>query len=467
MIIKVPLPIAFGKLDRPWVKLSLLTGSIAIFWVAYIKTFHLISYYGLQEVGFFRRASFWDLFFIMDFGLYKRFSPLGLGIIGYLDIQGLVPLLGRSAEPDSALALAGRLAWVHPIFLAATCAAAGFVTWRLFGNLLLAALAIVFIGFNDAVPFQFRFVSTLACYLLQMSTLFAVYFIVGEGPKLGWRSVIGAVVCIAVSLAAWEQGLCLAISIAIYLVISIWLARREGRLAFAAWQTRLLIATGCLIIGYLAVRSGAGAEEALSKNREASYFFSYKNPLLMVDDLLLNFSGLVEQSIRQLFPFPSQFFAVLLGANMNELNPYNTTYSQFPNMPYRMMGLWFSGFSFAVFWGLVATVVYFMRGVNLRDREFALIALCLLVFGFVMHLPIMHRDYFYIPGYALGYKTSVSYVGFVFVLLFLASRVVRCDLVSGLSARYRKRFVALIFCYLTFSAIVRALVLQVSHVYPW
>lgn len=457
----------FGSSHRfPFAAALLLIASIFAGWLGYIYFLPVGTFYAQPEAAFFRGASFLQTLGIMDFlGAYKRFSPFGLGLVGYLDFNFLVPALGLSASDTLTLSVASRLAWLHPTLLAATCATAAFVTWRLFRNAALSILAIILIGLNDAVPFQFRFVSTLACYLLQIAALWSVYFL--SRLEQGKRAEMGALLCVAVALGVWEQGLSLALAIALYLSVVLWLDRKSAPPLRNSTRLRLLVAVCLLVAGYLALRAGAGAEEALSINREASYFLSYRHPLLMLDDALLNVGALAQQSFRQFLPFPPLSWAVMLGWNMNELNPYNAAYAQFPGMPYRMMGLWYAGLAFGAFLATAVIALRIAARSEPGERNVVILALCIFVVGMIMHVPIMHRDYFYIPGFATGYKISISYVGFVLLMIIFARRFIGGAWFAMLSSRWRVTIFIGACVYLIGSAIFRAAFLNLPQNYPW
>lgn len=451
----------------PFTAALLLIAVISAGWLSYVHFLPVKTYYAPQEVTFFRGASFFQTLAVMDFAEgYKRFSPFGFGLIGYLDFNILVPALGLSAADVPTLAVATRLTWLHPVLLAVTCATAAYVTWQLFRNASLSILAIILIGLNDAVPFQMRFVSTLACYLLQIAALLSVYFL--SRLEQVRRAEIGALLCVAVALGVWEQGLSLALAVAAYLSITIWLDREKGGASFLnSPRLRLLCAVCILVAGYLALRVGAGAEEALSINREASYFFSYRNALLMLDDALLNVGALAQQSFRQFLPFPPLSWAVMLGRNMNDLNPYNTAYAQFPGMAYRMMGLWYAGLAFGAFLVTIFAALRIAAASERAERNVIILSVCIFVLGMIMHVPIMHRDYFYIPGFATGYKISVSYVGFVLLMLIFVRRFIRGAWFRALSSRRRALIIGAAFLYLVGSAIARTTFLNLPQNYPW
>jgi hypothetical protein len=136
-------------------------------------------------------------------------------------------------------------------------------------------------------------------------------------------------------------------------------------------------------------------------------------------------------------------------------------------MPYRMMGLWYAGLAFGAF---VATVVMALR-IAARsepgERNVVILALCIFVVGMIMHVPIMHRDYFYIPGFATGYKISISYVGFVLLMLIFARRLIGGAWFGSLSSRLRAIIFTGACIYLIGSAILRTSFLNLPQNYPW
>merc|ERR1711991_950663 len=137
---------------------------------------------------------------------------------------------------------------------------------------------------------------------------------------------------------------------------------------------------------------------------------------------------------------------------MNLENPYNLTYSQFPNMSYRMMSLWYAGFAFALFIFMFFDIIKKAISNTDEKRFLWLIALCIFLSGTLVHLPVMHRDYFHIPGYLLGYKISIGFVGFVF-LSVLYSSVIFEGVGNKFFTNYRFIFMFLILLlYVVFSA---------------
>jgi hypothetical protein len=67
----------FGSEHIAW-----LIAIITILWLVFVVTFSIKSFYGPPEFMFFRRASIWQVFSVMEYGnTYNRFSPLGFGPI--------------------------------------------------------------------------------------------------------------------------------------------------------------------------------------------------------------------------------------------------------------------------------------------------------------------------------------------------------------------------------------------------
>ena len=149
-----------------------------------------------------------------------------------------------------------------------------------------------------------------------------------------------------------------------------------------------------------------------------------------------------------------------------------TYYAQFPNMFYRMMGMWYSGAAFDLTLALVVYAVLLARARQGFERQLIVASLCVFIFGLVMHLPIMHRDYFYIPGYALGFKISISYIGFVMLIVLMAREFFRSVRFSALSERRSFGVVGLreptyLFCACCISRHSRPTSQHLPVVVPW
>lgn len=440
---------------------------IVVAWAIFLGLKPTQIYYALEEFRFFRHASFYEIFTVMDFGSFQRFSPLGVGLIGYLDANVLVPLLGMGNRPVEALVVASRLAWLHPVFLLLELVVVYLITWRLFRDYRLVALAIALVGLSDTNAFQMRFVSTLVCYLLQISTLLAIYFFVRLADKPRGGTVVALVGCVFFALCLWEQGINLAIAMLAALMIALLIKRSNKETIKSSYEYVAFFSIAVMLGAYLILRMKSGAAEALSPNSEASYFLTYRKIAPMVDDVILNSSALSLQAFRQFLPIPPLSFSVMRGVDMNVLNPYNLKYAQFPNMSYRMMALWYSGAAFVLSLGLVCFGVWQAVRVVGRERYLFVGALAVFLFGSVMHLPIMHRDYFYIPGYAVGYKISVAYMGFVLLVVLLARQFYESRFYNGLLQRQRVGLAMFFWAYVGLTSLSRAVLGELPQRFPW
>ena len=441
--------------------------AIVAFWLIFIALARVTSYYAPGDLKFFRSASIWQVLTVMDLGTYSRLSPLGFGLIGYLDVHALIPALGLNSQPIELLAVAKRLVWLHPAFLAATCATTAYVTWKLFGDRRIVVIVILLVGLSDTVPFQMRFVTTLVCYLLQIAAVLAIYYLVRLDVDRSRRAVLGLSLCVLGAFSVWEQGLDLAAGVIVALLIGIALRRTTVARVHQLPEASALGIVVAMTAAYLMIWISSAAAEAFTSDKEASYFFSYRNPLPMVDDLLLNFSGLMLQSFRQFLPVAPLSLAVLSKTDMSALNLYNAHYAQFPNMFYRMMGMWYAGIAFACAIALATYAIRWTVRSHGQDRAILTSSLSLFFVGLVTHLPIMHRDYFYIPGFALGFKISVSYMGFVMLIAFLARTMLRSAFFLSLSERGKHLLVSGILGYYCCAAISRAMLGQLPNRFPW
>jgi hypothetical protein len=280
-------------------------------------------------------------------------------------------------------------------------------------------------------------------------------------------TALALALCVAAALSVWEQGLDLAFAVSVVLLLSIAEKRNAGTRARDLPETLALVAVLTVTAIYLLIRLRSGVAEALTSNKEASYFFAYRKLLPMLDDLILNFSGLSLQAFRQFLPFPPLSFSVMSRVDMNVLNIYNTYYAQYPNMFYRMMGMWYSGIAFALTIATAGYTAWLAKKSAGVERRIIIASLCVFIFGFVMHLPIMHRDYFYIPGFALGFKISIGYMGFVMVIVLMSRQLLFSSIFQSLTERRKSALLFGSVAYFCLSAISRAILGQLPNRFPW
>ena len=136
-------------------------------------------------------------------------------------------------------------------------------------------------------------------------------------------------------------------------------------------------------------------------------------------------------------------------------------------MFYRMMGLWYSGLAFGLTIAMIIYAIVRCRAHVRFEKQITIAALCVFVFGSATHLPIMHRDYCYIPGYMLGYKISIGYMGFVVLLVLMARDVLASRSFAGLSERQKVWLYSGAAIYYVCAAISRVVLGQSPHRFPW
>ena len=160
---------------------------ICFFWLIFIFAADVNTIYAVSEVEFFLSADFWKIFTVMELSpSYERFSPLAMGLLGYLDIHYYAPLLGFTTEDPQQLSAANRLTFFHILFLFGVLTVFARVLYFLFNDYRLVLIGVLLVGLSDTIAFQMRTMSTLACYFLQLGTISTIYFFVqlrGKKPR--------------------------------------------------------------------------------------------------------------------------------------------------------------------------------------------------------------------------------------------------------------------------------------------
>jgi hypothetical protein len=272
----------------------------------------------------------------------------------------------------------------------------------------------VFIGLNKGFAYYLGFVSTIAASLLILYSISVLFFGIRYLRTRRLIDLLGYYLSLFLALGAWEQWLNLLLFL---IAVSILLIRHSGVEKSRAIRIHGVLTP--LLIGtiYIALHSGVSSREANSVS-EAQYVFSYPSPALMVEDVVVNASLHVASIVEPLvFPWPMLSQAVLQRYDIDKHNPYNRTYTSFSTIHYRGIGDWYAGLLFAI--SLCATAALARYLVKNRDNcAPAVIGLMLTWAGFIVHLPIMYRTYFVLPGYAslLDYKHALSILGFSVLL---------------------------------------------------
>ncbi len=390
-----------------------LCACVAGYWsVLRLHTLRLVPSYA-GELKAIAQANWLTMWTWVDYGQYFRYSPTALLPLGLIDRDLLAPILGISF-PSPEFAAAKRLI---PVFIAlfVLIALCTYRLCRFFGLGVPASLAAgFFIGLNKGFAYYFRFASTIATSLLILYAIGVVFFGIRYLRTRRPLDLMGYYLALLLAVGAWEQWINLLVFLAAGSLILV-VRLRDGR-------TRAIAVHGILIPlcvggGYLALHFTTISRESTAVN-EAQNVFSYPSVALMIEDLVVNVSHHLASVVEPLFfPWPMLSQSVLQRFNMEVYNAYNKTYTPFSGMHYRGIADWYAGLLFGLM--LCATLVlvwYFCRypaGVLPGA-----VGLGLTWTGFLVHLPIMYRTYFALPGAAslLDYKHPLSILGFSLVV---------------------------------------------------
>jgi hypothetical protein len=396
-----------GRTDR-LAQAGLALGVLAYWAVLTAHTIPLVPLYA-GELKAIAEADWLSMWTWVDYGKCFRYSPTALLPLGLADRHVLAPLLGI-AFPSPEFVAAPRLI---PAFLA-VFALLAVCTYRLCRFLELGVgaslLAGLFIGLNKGFAYYLGFVSTMATALLLLYSISVLLFGARYLHTQRRAHLIGYYLALLLAVGAWEQWINL---LAFLIAGGVVLVRRlppERRRA--VWVHGILV-PGLVGAVYLLLHAATVARESASAN-EAQFVFTYPSVAMMVEDVVVNASLHVASVVEPLvFPWPMLSQAVLTGEDIDRHNPYNRTYTPFSAIHYRGMADWYAGLllGLAVCGTLLLVRHLSKRGDNARA---AVIGLLLAWCGFLVHLPVMYRTYFVLPGYAslLDYKHALSILGF-------------------------------------------------------
>ena len=385
-----------------------LCAGVVVYWsVLTVKTVRLVPSYA-GELTPIAQADWLTIWTWIDYGNYFRYSPTGLLLVGLADRHILAPLLGIPF-PGQEFAQAKRLI---PLFIG-SFAVIALCTYRLcrFLNLGVSAslAAGVFIGLNKGFAYYFRFVSTIATSLLILYAAAVLFFGMRYVRARRSADLVGYYVFLVLAVGAWEQW----INLLVFLVAASTILVLQS----ARGRSRAILVHGVLIpllIGgiYVALHSRAFSRES-SAVTEAQSVFSYPSAALMIEDVAVNTSLHVASIVEPLlFPWPMLSQSVLRGRDIDAHNRYNKTYTPYSAIHYRGIGDWYAGLLFGLFLSATTFLVWYLPARD-ENPSPAVIGLLLTWAGFVVHLPIMYRTYFVLPGVAslLDYKHALSILG--------------------------------------------------------
>jgi hypothetical protein len=398
-----------------------------------------------------------------EWASYTLFAPMGFNLVATIDRFVLAPIvLGRHFDAKQ-FSSCPRLLYVHAFLIGLSTLA---LFWLLRHTFALNAgilAAVIYFGMNDGFLHALYFVATIGLYTQILGAILSVAgmaHVLQHGPSRAAHLVVGTGIALAV--LAHGQSAALPLAIAAAATIASW----QWRIPYAQWRVagHYLPLAGLAL--YFAMRFGTGVSET-SRVSESQYVFSYPSKLLMLEDMIVNVTHHIANVIDSLImPWPMFSVSIMLKLDMNTLNQYNLTYSKWPNMQYRLLGIWYVGLLFGLaIWGSVQVARRLLHARREPEAIVALLGFTLLWLGFVMHIPVMHRDYFEQPGFNVGYKAVLSMLGLALMIPFMWREGIAPRLV-GLSPNLRLGVAVGLCAWLVLCAIGKV-ALQPPYYYPW
>jgi hypothetical protein len=385
---------------------------IVYWWVLTARLIRITPSYS-GELKPIAQADWLTMWTWIDYGEYFRYSPTALLVVGFADRYLLAPLVGISF-PSPEFTQAKRLI---PLFIGCFALLA-LCTYRLCRILHLGVWASVvagaFVGLNKGFAYYFYFMSTIATTLLILYGAAVLFFGIRYARGRRPANLVGYYAALALAVGAWEQW----INLLVFLVA----ASTILALGSAPGRSRAILVHGVLVpllVGgiYVGLHSRTYARES-SAVSEAQSVFAYPSKAMMLEDVVVNGSLHVASIVEPLlFPWPMLSQAVLQRYDIDAYNRYNKTYTPYSTIHYRGMADWYAGLLFGLFVSATIAVVWYLRAREANPWP-AVIGLLLTWTGFVVHLPIMYRTYFVLPGVAslLDYKHALSILGASFLV---------------------------------------------------
>ncbi len=398
-------------------------------------------------------------------GDYVIFAPLGFNAAAALDRYVVAPLvLGKQAEDPAVFSYARRLAPLHILCLAALTVGAFLFLRYLTGHIPAAVLGAAYLGLNHGASHPLSFVSTFGLYGLLAGGMLAVAGIVEvcRGTDTIQGRTLIKIGC-GLALAVLSHGQAGALPLVLLAISAV---------AVLFWRVPFgkLMVSGCLLPGfflvlYFTMHLGHGLGE-INGVTESQYMFPYPSLTLKIEEAMLNISAHIANTIDGiLFPWPMQSVAVMKNINMDLHNKYNLVYSQWPNMHYRMFGMWYIGLLFGAAIFFSAKIIRLLVKNRSVGDAVPAVGLLLLWGGFFMHIPVMFRDYFLIPGFDIGYKASLSHLGFSIILAWAVVRYLQPRL-AAFSLNRQGQVIGGIFFWIALCNFGK-IALNKSYNFPW
>jgi len=378
---------------------------VGIFWTILPTKTPEYNYCEIEAISKVNLRTMWSW---TDYKSYSRYSPTGLLLFGLIDRHLIAPLHGIDFSDIQQSYRGKRLVPLFFLSFVLISLLTYWFSWKLFGNKWVSFVSGVYMGVNKAFFYFFYYADSFALSLLM---IYGLCFLIFWKNYLDSRRniyLIGYYLFLLLCVGAWEQWINL---LGFIVLFTIFLSIRDRK-----WDRRIVmhgILIPLLIFSvYIAFRYPSGIKE-VSSVKEAQYVFSYPAKSMMIEDMIVNTSLHISDSIDSLFfPWPMLSQSIIHNYNMEIWNPFNKTYAPSPSMHYKFMTEWYAGFLFCLFLMVTVLFIIYIRKHHGEEENAAVIGMLLIWTGFIVHLPVMYRAYSSMPGYLLGYKHILSILGF-------------------------------------------------------
>lgn len=361
-------------------------------------------------------ASMWrNVYLSTDDYWYYRFSPTALFPISILDRDFYAPLLGISF-PSNEFKVASRLTSIGIIGAGLMALAAYFLARTLEFSLSESFLAGLYIGVFKGIGYFFRFASTVEVIPLFVTYVcFTILFFIKFSKSHDWKCLIGYYIFFLLSVGAWEQWVNL---LAFIILFSILLMINGRKINKGILVNGIMIPIIVFLI-YFITKLPYTKTETSYEGQEAEYVFSYYSIKLMGEDIAVNASHHITDSLESIvLPWPMLSRTVIDGADPAKMNLWNNHFfDRWSNAHYLALSDWYAGIIFGIF---CMITILISKYIYKNPNEFYTggVGLLLIWTGFLAHVLIKFRAYFIVPGFAgmLGYKHMISVLGVALLL---------------------------------------------------
>jgi hypothetical protein len=313
---------------------------------------------------------------------------------------------------------------------------------------------------SKGFAYYFYFASTIATILLAIYTCGCLIFWTRYCRNQRNLNLLGYYAFFFLAVGAWEQWINLLIFLIAFSAI-LMLADRKLDRRTLCHGVAIPLVVFCV---YLILHYPSLHVESTSVS-EAQYVFSYPNVPLMIEDMIANASLHIASTFDSLlFPWPMLSQSVIGRLDMDAFNPYNKQYTAYSTIHYQAFTDWYAGFMFALFLCVTVVILQYLRK-HKSDLYGAGMGLGLVYAGFVIHVPVMYRTYFILPGVAglLDYKHPLSILGASILLGWVVERALSSNRLRN-NWMSRVALMILLCAWIVFTNYMK---IALSYSFPW